>query len=205
MLKILQSRFQQYVNHELPDVQAGFRKGRGTRAQIANKLWTILKEKEYQTILPVLWENCMQVKKQQNWTWSNGLVQIWFKIRKDICQGCILSPYLFNLYIEYIMWNAGLVEPQAWIKICKRNINNLRYAHDTTSKADCEEKPKSNLMRVKEMSEKVNLQLSSQKRQIMASSPNTSWEIEGGKIETMTDFIFLGFKVTSDKWLQPWN
>ena len=87
MLKILQARFQQYVNHKLPDVQAGFRKDRGTRAQIAKKLWTILKEMEYQIILPVLWETCTQVKKQQNWTWSNGLVQIWFKTRKDICQG----------------------------------------------------------------------------------------------------------------------
>ena len=161
MLKILQARFQQYVNHKLPDVQAGFRKDRGTRAQIAKKLWTILKEMEYQIILPVLWETCTQVKKQQNWTWSNGLVQIWFKTRKDICQGCILSPYLFNLYVEYIIWNVRLVKSQDGIKICKRNIKNLRYADDTTLMADSEEKLKSILMRVKEMNEKVSLKLSS--------------------------------------------
>ena len=193
------------MNHELPDVQAGFRKGRGTRDQIANKLWTILKEMEYQTILPVLWVTCMQAKKQQNWTWSNGLVKIWFKIRKDICQGCILSPYLFNLYAEYIMWTVGLVESQAEIKICKRNINNLRYADDTTLKADSEEKLKSNLMRMKEMSEKVNLKLNSQRLKIMVSSPITSWEIEGGKNRKSDRFYFLGLQSPFRQWLQPWN
>ena len=86
---------------------------------------------------------------------------VWFKTRKDICQGCILSPYLFNLYVEYIIWNVRLVKSQDGIKICKRNIKNLRYADDTTLMADSEEKLKSILMRVKEMNEKVSLKLSS--------------------------------------------
>ena len=98
----------------------------------------------------------------------------WFQIGKEVCQGCILSPYLFNLYAEYIMRNAGLCEPQAGIKIAGRNINNLRYADDTTLMAVCEEELKSLLMKVKEESEKVGLKLNIQKRKIMASSPVTS-------------------------------
>ena len=119
----------------------------------------------------------------------------WFQIGKGRCQGCILSPWLFDLYAEYIFRNAGLDEAQAGIKIARRNINNLRYADDTTLMAESEEKPKNLLMKVKEESEKVGLKLSIQKTKIMASSPITSWQMDG---ETVRDFIFLGSKITAD-------
>ena len=100
----------------------------------------------------------------------------WFQTGKGVCQGCILSPWLFNLYTEYIMRNAGLEEAQAGIKIASRNINNLRYADDTTLMAENEEELESLLMKVKEESEKVGLKLSIQKTKVMASSPITSWQ-----------------------------
>ena len=106
--------------------------------------------------------------------------------------GCILSPYLFNLYAEYIMRNAGLDEAQAGIKISGRNINNLRYADDTTLMAESEEELKSLLMKVKEESEEVDLKLNIQRTKIMASGPITSWEIDGETVETMSDFIWGG-------------
>ena len=115
--------------------------------------------------------------------------------KKYVRQGCTLSPCLFNLYAEYIMWNAGLEEAQAGIKIAGRSINNLRYADDTTLMAESEEEIKSFLMKVKEESEKVGLKLNIQKTKIMASGPITSWQIDG---ETVSDFIFLGFKITAD-------
>ena len=115
---------------------------------------------------------------------------------KGVCQGCILSPCLFNLYAQYIMWNARLNEVQAGIKTAKRNINNLRYADDTTLMAESEEELKSLLMKVKEDSEKDCLKLNIQKTEIMASSPITSWQIDGETMETVTDFIFLGYKIT---------
>ena len=121
----------------------------------------------------------------------------WFQIGKGICQGCILSPCLFNLYVEYIMRNAGLEEAQAGIKIAGRNINNLRYANDTTLMAESEEELKI-LMKVKVESEKVGLKLNIQKTKIMASGPITSWEIDGETVETMSDFIFWGSKITAD-------
>ena len=105
-------------------------------------------------------------------------------------KGCILSPCLFNLYAEYIIWNTGLKEAQAGIKIARRNINNLRYADDTTLVAESEEELKSLLMKVKEESEKVGLKLNIQNTKIMASSPITSWEIDGETVETVSDFIF---------------
>ena len=114
----------------------------------------------------------------------------WVQIGKGVYQGCILSPCLFNLYVEYIVRSAGLDEVQAGIKIARRNINNLRYADDTTLVAGSEEELKSLLMKVKEESEKVGLQLNIQKTKIMASSPITSWQIDGETIETVTDFIF---------------
>ena len=117
---------------------------------------------------------------------------------KGVCQGCILSPCLFNLYAEYIMRNAALEEAQAGIKIAGRNINNLRYADDTTLMAESEEELKSLLMKVKEESEKVGLKLNIQKTKIMASGPITSWEIDGETVETASDFIFLGSKITAD-------
>ena len=109
-----------------------------------------------------------------------------------------MSPYLFNFYAEYIMRNAGLEEAQAGIKIARKNINNLRYADDTTFTAESEEELKSLLMKVKEESEKVGLKLNIQKTKIMASSLITSWQIDGETTETVTDFIFLGSKITAD-------
>ena len=119
------------------------------------------------------------------------------KLGKGVHQGCILSPCLFNFYAEYIMRNAGLEETQAGIKIAGRNINNLRYADDTTLMAENEE-VKSLLWQMKEKSEKVGLKLNIQKTKIMASGPIASWEIDGETVETMSDFIFLGSKITAD-------
>jgi len=116
----------------------------------------------------------------------------WFQIGKVVLQGCIFSPCLFNLYAKYIMRNAGLEEAQAGIKIARRNVNNLRYADDTTLMAESEEDLKSLLMKVKVESEKVGLKLNIQKKKIMASGPITSWEIDGKTVETVSDFLFLG-------------
>ena len=117
-----------------------------------------------------------------------------FQIGKEVHQGCILSPYLFNLYAEYIIWNAGLEEAQAGIKISRKNINNFRYANDTTLMAENEEL-KSLLMKMKEESEEVGLKLNIQKTKIMASGPITLLQIDG---KTATDFIFWGSKITAD-------
>ena len=119
----------------------------------------------------------------------------WFQIGKGVRKGCILSPCLFNLYAEYIMRNAGLEEAQAGIKIARRNINNLRYADDTTLMAESEEELKNLLMKMKEESEKVGLKLKIQKTKTMASGPITSWELDG---ETVSDLILGGFKITAD-------
>ena len=113
----------------------------------------------------------------------------WFQIGKGVCQGCLLSPCLFNLHVEYVMRNAGLEEAQAGTKIAGRNINNLRHENDTTLMAESEEELKSLLMKVKEESEKVGLMLNIQKTKIMTSVPITLWQIDG---ETVADFIFGG-------------
>ena len=118
----------------------------------------------------------------------------WFQIGKGVCQGCILSPFLFNLYAEYIVRNTGLEEAQAGIKISRRNINNLRYADDTTLMAESEEELKNLLLQVKEESEKVGLKLNVQETKIMASVPITSWQIDGKRMETVTDFILGGLQ-----------
>ena len=118
----------------------------------------------------------------------------WFQIGKGVRQGCILSPCLFNLYVEYIMRNSGLEEAQAGIKITGRNINNLRYADDTTLIAQSEEELKSLLMKVKEESEKVGLKLNIQKTKIMVSGPITSWQLDGETVETVSDFYFFGLQ-----------
>ena len=210
MLKILQARLQQYVNCELPDVQPGFRKGRGTRDQITNicwifkkarevqrniyfcfidyakgfdcvdhnKLWKILKEMGISDHLTCLLRN-LYAGQEATVRTRHGTTD-WFQIGKGVCEGCILSPCLFNLHAEYIMRNAGLEEAQAGIKIPRRNINNLRYADDTTLMAESEEELKSFLLKVKEESEKVGLKLNIQKTKIMASGPITSWQIDGG-------------------------
>ena len=116
---------------------------------------------------------------------------------KGVCQGCILSLYLFNFYPEYIMQNAGLDEAQAGIKIARRHINNFRYADDTTLMAESEEL-KSLLMKVKEESKKTVLKLNIQKTKIMTSGSIISWQIDGETMKTMTEFIFLGSKITAD-------
>ena len=119
------------------------------------------------------------------------------KLGEEFRQGCILSPCLFNFYAEYIMRNARLAESQAGIKTSRRNINTLRYADDTTLMAESEEL-KSLLMKVKEESEKAGLKLNFQKTKIMASSPITSWEIDGETVEIVTDFLFMCSKITAD-------
>ena len=136
----------------------------------------------------------------------------WFQIGKGVCQGCVLSSCLFNFYAEYIRQNARLDESQAEIKIARRNINNLRYAGDTTLMAESEEKLKSLLMKVKEDNEKAGLKLNIQKMKSMASGPITSWQIDGETMETVIDFIFLGSTITADgdcsheiKTLAPWK
>ena len=191
MLKILQVRLQQYVNCELADVQAGFRKGRGTRDQIANihwiidkarkfqknicfidyakafdcvdhnKLWKILKEMGIPDHLTCLLRNLYP--GQEATVRTEHRTTDCFQTGKGVCQGCILSPCLFNLYADFIMRNAGLDEAQAGIKTAGRNSNNLRYADDTTLMAESKEELKSLLMKVKEESEKVGLTLNIQK------------------------------------------
>ena len=121
----------------------------------------------------------------------------WFQIAKGVCQGCMLSPCLFNFYAEYIMRNAGLDEAQAGIKIARRNIDNLRYADDTTLMAESKEL-KSLLIKVKEGNEKLGLKLNIQKMKLMASNPIISWQIDGETMETVRNFIFLGSKITMD-------
>uniref|UniRef100_A0AC11DZ95 Uncharacterized protein n=7 Tax=Ovis aries TaxID=9940 RepID=A0AC11DZ95_SHEEP len=158
--------------------------------------WKILKEMGIPDHLTCLLRN-LYAGQEATVTTGHGTTD-WFQIGKGICQGCILSPCLFNFYAEYIMRNAGLEETQAGIKITGRNINNLRYADDTTLMAESEEELKSLLMKVKEESEKVGLKLNIQKTKIMASGPITSWEIDAETVETVSDFILGGSKITAD-------
>uniref|UniRef100_A0A8B9WEW7 RNA-directed DNA polymerase n=1 Tax=Bos mutus grunniens TaxID=30521 RepID=A0A8B9WEW7_BOSMU len=220
MLKILQARLQQYVNRELPDVQAGFRKGRGTRDQIANirwitekarefqksiyfcfidyakafdcadhnKLWKILKEMGIPDHLTCLLRN-LYAGQEATVRTGHGTTD-WFQIGKGVRQGCILSPCLFNLYAEYITRNAGLEET----KVESRLLGDISIT--STLMAQSEEELKSLLMKVE--SEKVGLKLNIQKMKIMASGPITSWEIDGETVDTVSDFIFLGSKITAD-------
>jgi len=223
MLKILQARLQQYVNCELPNVFAGFIKGRGTRDQVANICWIIDKAREFQQNIYFCFIDCAKAFDcvDHNRLWKilkeRGIpdhltcllrnlyagqeatvrtghgTTDWFQIGKGVRQGCILSPSLFNLHAEYIMRNAGLEEAQAGIKIAGRNISNLRYADDTTESEEVK-KNKGLLMKVKEEREKVGLKLNIQKTKIMASGPITSWQIDGQTVETVTDFIFGGLQ-----------
>ena len=227
-LKILQASLEQYMNREIPDVQASLRKNRGTRDQIANNRWIIEKAREFQKNIYFCFTDyakafdCVDQNKLWKILQEMGILDHLtcllrnlyvgqgatvrtgygttdrFQIGKGVCQGCILSPCLFNLCTEYIMRNAGLDEAQAGVKIVGRNINNLRYADDTTLMAESEEELKSLLMKVKEESEKLGLKLNIQKIKIMAIGPITSWQIDGETVETVSDFIFLGSKITAD-------
>ena len=217
VLKILQARLQQDMNHELPDVQAG---GTGTRHQIDNICWITKKESSRKTSTSALLTTpeLLTVWITTNWKIPKELgipdhltclprnlyagqeatvrtghgTTDWFQTGKGVCQGCILSPCLFNLYAKYILRNSRLDEAQAGIKTARRNINNLKYADDTTLIAESE-KLKSLLMKVKEESEKVGLKLNIQKTKITASGPTTSWQTEGETVETLTDY-FLGLQ-----------
>ena len=203
---------------------AGFRKGRGTRDQISNICWIIEKAREFQKNICFcfidyvkafdcvdhnkLWKILKEMGIPDHVTHllrnlyagqeatvrtGHGTTD-WFQIGKRVRQGCILSPCLFNLYAEYIMRNAGLEEAQAAIKIAGRNINNLRYADDTTLMAEGEEELKSLFMKVKEEREKVGLKLNIQKMKIMASSPITSWQTDGETVEIVAEFYFFGLQ-----------
>ena len=151
-------------------------------------MWKILKEMGIPEHLTCLLRN-LYAGQEATVRTGHGTTD-WFQIGKGVSQGYILSPCLFNLYAEYVMGNTGLEETQAGIKIARRNINNLRYADDTTLMAESEEERKSLLMKVKEESEKVGLKLNIQKMKIMASGPITSWEIDRETVETVSDFIF---------------
>jgi len=224
MLKILQARLQQYVKCELPDVKAGFRKGRGTRDQIANIRWIINKANEFQKNIffcfidyakafdcvdhQKLWKILKEMgipdhptcllrnlyAGQEETVRTGHETTDWFQIGKGVCQGCILSPCLFNLYAEYIMRNAGLDEAQAGNKTAGRSINNLRYADDTTLMAESEEELKSLLMKVQEESEKVGLKFNIQKTKIKASGSITSWQIDGETMKQWQTLFFGGLQ-----------
>ena len=167
-----------------------------TAAMKLNKLWKILKEMGIPDHLTCLLRN-LYAGQEATVRTGHGTTD-WFQIGKEVRQGYILSPYSFNLYAKYIMRNAGLDKAQARIKISRRNINNLRYADDTTLMAESEEELKSILMKVKEKSEKAGLKLNIQKTKIMASGPITSWQIDGETVGTEADFISGGSKITAD-------
>ena len=205
MIKIFQARLKQYLNcvqmfkldlekAEEPEINfpTSLKKQESSRKTSTallitskpltvnhNKLWKIFKNKGIPDHLTCLLRN-LYVGQEATVRTGHGTTD-WFQIGKGVCQGCILSPYLFNLYAEYIMGNAGLEEAQAGIKIARRNISNLRYANDTTLITESEEL-KSLLMKMKEESEKAGLKLNIQKTKIMASGCITSWQIDG---ETM--------------------
>ena len=160
------------------------------------KFWKILKEMRIPDHLTCLLRN-LYAGQETTVRTGHGTTDR-FQIGKGVRQGYILSPCLFNLHAEYIMRNVGLDEAQAGIKIAGRNINNFRYADDTTLMAESEEELKSLLMKVREQSEKVGLKLNIQKTKIMASGPVTSWKIDGETVETVRDLIFEGSKITAD-------
>ena len=161
-----------------------------------NKLWKILIEMGISDHLTCLLRN-LYAGQEATVRTGHGTTD-WFKIGKGVCQDYILSSYLFNFYAEYIMRNAGLEEAQTGIKTAGRNTNNFRYADNTTIMAESKEELKSLFMKVKEESKKAGLKLSIQKTKIMASSPISSWQIDGETMETVTDFIFLGSKIMVD-------
>ena len=216
------------MNRELPDIQAGFWKSRGTRDQIANIRWIIKKAREFQKNIYFcfidytkafdcvdynkLWKILQEMGIPDHLTcllrnlYAGQEITVrtghgttdWLQIGKGVHKGCIMSPCLFNLFSEYIMRNAGLDKAQAGIPIARRNINNLRYADDTTLRAESEEELKSLLMKVKQESEKVGLKLNIQKTKITAYGPITSWQIDGETVETVADFVLGGSKIAAD-------
>ena len=222
------------MNRELPDVQDGFRKGRGTKDQIANIHWIIEKARECQKNIYFyfidyakffcywdhnkLWKILEEMGILNHFTCllrtlyacQDAIVRTehgtmdWFKVEKRVQQGCILSPCLFNFYAWYIMRKVGLEEAQAGIKTVWRNINNLRYADNTTLIAESKEELKSLLMKVKEESGKAGFTLSIEITKIMASGPITSWQIDGKQWKQWETF-FLGLQNHYRWWLQPWN
>ena len=161
-----------------------------------NKPWKILKEIGTPDYLICLLKN-LYAGQEATVRMVHGTTD-WFQIGKGVHQGFILSPCLFNLYAEYIMRNARLNEAQAEIKIAGRNINSLRYADDTTLMAESEEELKSLLMKVKVESKKVGLKINIQKTKNMTPGPITSWQIDGETVETVSDFIFGGSKITAE-------
>ena len=216
------------MNRELPDVQAGFRKGRGTRDQIANRNLIIKKAREFHKNIYLCFidyakafdcvdhNNLWKILKEMGipdhlicllrnlYAGQEATVRPghgttnWFQIGKGVHQSCILSRSLFNLCAEYIMRNVGLEKAKARIKIAGRNVNKFKYAYDTTLMAESEEELKSLLIKVKEESEKVGLKLNIQKTKIIASGPITLWKIDGETMETVSDFIFGDSKITAD-------
>ena len=158
-----------------------------------NKLWDILKEIGIRDHLTCLLRNLYA--GQEATVRTDHRTMHWFQIGKGVRQGCILSPLLFNLYAKYLKQNAGLDEAQAGIKIARRNINNLRYADDTTLMAESEEEQKSLLMKVKEWKSWLKTQHSKNSDHGIWKSP---WQIDGETKEIVTDFIFLGTKITAD-------
>ena len=161
-----------------------------------NELWKILQEMGISDHLICLLKNLYAGQETRVQT-GHGTTD-WFQIGKGVSQGCILPPCLFNLYAQYIMRNAGLEGAQAGIKIAGRNINNLRYADDTTLMAESEEELKSLLIKVKVEREKVGLKLNIQKTKIMASGPITPWQINGETMDIVTDFNLGSSKITKD-------
>ena len=209
MLKILQARLQQYVNRELPDVRLDLEKAEEPEIKLPTSVGSSKKQESSRKNIYFcfidyakafdrvdhnkLWETLQEMGIPDHLTCplrnlyagQEGTVRMghgttdWFQIGKRVHQGCILSPCLFNFYAEYIMWNAGLDEAQTRIKIAGRNINNLRYADDTTLTAENEEELKRLLMKVREESENAGLKLNIQKTKIMASDPITAWQTDG--------------------------
>uniref|UniRef100_W5LXA6 Reverse transcriptase domain-containing protein n=1 Tax=Lepisosteus oculatus TaxID=7918 RepID=W5LXA6_LEPOC len=226
MLKILQARLQQYMDQELPDIQACFRRGRGTRDQIANICWIMEKAREFQKNIYFCFIN---YSKAFDCADHNKLWQIlkemgtlahlicllrnlyvdqkatvrteyretdWFKTAKGVRQGCILSPYLINIYAEYIMQIVRLDESDTGIKTAGRNINNLRYGDDTTLMAESKQL-KSLLMKVKEESAKAGLLLHI-KTKMMSTGHINPLQTDRAEVEVVTDFIFLGSRISAD-------
>ena len=228
MLKIIQRRLQPFLEREMADTQAGFRTGRGTRDQIANLRWILEKTREFQKEFYIcfidyskafdcvnhekLWNILMEMgvpshliilirnlytEQQASVRTEHGKTK-WFNIGKGVRQGCILSPYLFNLYTEYIMRKTGIDETTAGIKIGGRNINNLRYADDTTLLAETADDLKHLLTKVKTESETAGLKLNMKKTFVMTNSEMKEFHIDNEQVEIVEEFIFLGSIVNND-------